>query len=75
MIFRRLRLPAVVLAMTVSLLSSPAASAAPHSSGTRRSVQRDADALRDTGVTGVAVRLETPPAAVTARSGGGTWSG
>jgi D-alanyl-D-alanine carboxypeptidase len=32
-------------------------------------VQRDADALRDTGVTGVAVRLETPSGAVTVRSG------
>jgi D-alanyl-D-alanine carboxypeptidase len=34
-------------------------------------VQRDADALRDAGVTGVAVRLETPRETVTARSGVG----
>ncbi|MFE6491743.1 serine hydrolase domain-containing protein [Streptomyces sp. NPDC057748] len=34
-------------------------------------MQRDADALRDTGVTGVAVRLETPRGTVTARSGVG----
>ncbi|GGW46608.1 D-alanyl-D-alanine carboxypeptidase [Streptomyces albaduncus] len=37
----------------------------------RSSVQRDADALRDAGVTGVAVRLETPRGTVTARSGVG----
>ncbi|WP_233228124.1 serine hydrolase [Streptomyces sp. BSE7-9] len=34
-----------------------------------RSLQRDADALRDAGVTGVAVRLDTPRGTVTARSG------
>lgn len=34
-------------------------------------MQRDADALRDTGVTGVAVRLDTPRGTVTARSGVG----
>ncbi|WP_324614126.1 serine hydrolase domain-containing protein [Streptomyces sp. XY152] len=34
-------------------------------------MQRDADALRDTGVTGVTVRLETPRGTVTARSGVG----
>ncbi|GGS26362.1 serine hydrolase [Streptomyces aureoverticillatus] len=33
------------------------------------SVQQDADALRDAGVTGVSVRLETPRGTVTARSG------
>ncbi|MEI5102741.1 serine hydrolase domain-containing protein [Streptomyces sp. PmtG] len=34
-------------------------------------MQRDADRLRDTGVTGVAVRLETPRGTTTARSGVG----
>ncbi|MCX4819910.1 beta-lactamase family protein [Streptomyces sp. NBC_01142] len=34
-------------------------------------MQRDADALRDAGVTGVSVRLETPRGTVTARSGVG----
>ncbi|WP_181009420.1 serine hydrolase [Streptomyces sp. SM11] len=34
-------------------------------------MQHDADALRDTGVTGVAVRLETPRGTTTARSGVG----
>lgn len=34
-------------------------------------MQRDTDALRDTGVTGAAVRLETPRGTVTARSGVG----
>ncbi|MFC8424216.1 serine hydrolase domain-containing protein [Streptomyces sp. NPDC057236] len=71
MIFRRSRWPAAVLVLAVSSLSSPAASAAPHPSGTGWSVQRDADALRDAGVTGVAVRLETPRGTVTARSGVG----
>ncbi|MGW4022652.1 serine hydrolase domain-containing protein [Streptomyces sp. NPDC005009] len=71
MIFRRSRLPAVVLALAVSSLSSPAVPATPYSSGTGWSVQRDADALRDAGVTGVAVRLETPRGTVTARSGVG----
>ncbi|MFE2290396.1 serine hydrolase domain-containing protein [Streptomyces sp. NPDC059452] len=69
--FRRLWLSAVVLALAASSLPSAAASAAPRSSGTAWSVQRDADALRDTGVTGVAVRLETPRGTVTARSGVG----
>ncbi|MEU3510438.1 serine hydrolase [Streptomyces longwoodensis] len=61
---------AAVLALVVSPLPV-AASAAPRPSGTAWSVQRDADALRDTGVTGVAVRLETPRGTVTARSGVG----
>ncbi|WP_331729143.1 beta-lactamase family protein (plasmid) [Streptomyces sp. NBC_01003] len=71
MIFRRSWLSAAVLALAVSSLPSVAASAAPRPSGTAWSVQRDADALRDTGVTGVAVRLETPRGTVTARSGVG----
>ncbi|ATL31384.1 serine hydrolase [Streptomyces formicae] len=71
MIFRRPWLSAVVLALASSSLSPVAASAVPHPSGASRSVQRDADALRDAGVTGVAVRLETPHGAVTARSGVG----
>lgn len=45
------------------------ASPAPRPSGTGWSVQRDADALRDAGVTGAAVRPETPRGTVTARSG------
>ena len=71
MISCRLRLSAVVLALAVSSLPSAAASATPHPSGTGWSVQRDADALRDAGVTGVAVRLETPSGTFTARSGVG----
>ncbi|MFF3211275.1 serine hydrolase domain-containing protein [Streptomyces sp. NPDC002886] len=69
MIFRRFWLPTALLALTVSSLPSIAASAAPRPSDTAWSVQRDADVLRDTGVTGVAVRLETPRGTVTARSG------
>ncbi|RPK80449.1 MULTISPECIES: serine hydrolase domain-containing protein [Streptomyces] len=71
MIFRRSWLSAAVLALALSSLPSVTASAAPRPSGTAWSVQRDADALRDTGVTGVAVRLETPRGTVTARSGVG----
>ncbi|MFI9064310.1 serine hydrolase domain-containing protein [Streptomyces sp. NPDC053429] len=71
MIFRSVWLSAAVLALAVSSLSSVAASAASRPSGTGWSVQRDADALRDAGVTGVAVRLETPRGTVTARSGVG----
>ncbi|MFD5202905.1 serine hydrolase domain-containing protein [Streptomyces sp. NPDC058375] len=73
MIFRRAFLSAAVLALAVSPLPSVAASAAPRPSGAGAawSVQRDADALRDTGVTGVTVRLETPRGTVTARSGVG----
>ncbi|MFF1409862.1 serine hydrolase domain-containing protein [Streptomyces sp. NPDC058289] len=69
MISRRSWLSAAVLALTVSSLPSAAASAAPRPSDTAWSVQRDADALRDTGVTGVSVRLETPRGTVTAGSG------
>jgi D-alanyl-D-alanine carboxypeptidase len=80
MIIRRSWLSAAVLALTVSSLPSVTASAAPRPSGTASSasasaqsssLQRDADALRDTGVTGVAVRLDTPDGTVTARSGVG----
>ncbi|MDX3504051.1 serine hydrolase [Streptomyces sp. ATCC51928] len=71
MIFRRSWLTVAVLALAVSSLPSAAASAAPHPSGTGWSVQRDADALRDTGVTGVAVRVETPRGTTEARSGVG----
>lgn len=71
MIFRRLWWSAAVLALASASLPSAAASAAPDPSGTARSVQRDADALRDTGVTGVAVRLDTPRGTVKARSGAG----
>lgn len=75
MISRRLWLSAAVLALAASSLPSVAASATPRTerrapSGTA-SVQRDADALRDAGVTGVAVRLDTPRGTVTARSGVG----
>ncbi|KFG72575.1 serine hydrolase domain-containing protein [Streptomyces mutabilis] len=69
MIFRRLWLSAAVLALALSSLPSVAASAASRPSGTAWSMQRDADALRETGVTGVAVRLETPRGTITARSG------
>lgn len=72
MISRRSWLSVAVLALAVSSLPSLAASAAPRpSSGTAWSVQRDADALRDAGVTGVVVRLETPRRTVIARSGVG----
>ncbi|GAB3967346.1 serine hydrolase domain-containing protein [Streptomyces sparsus] len=69
MIFRKFWLLAAVLVLTVSSLPSAAASAVPRLSGTAWSVQRDADILRDTGVTGVAVRVESPRGVVTARSG------
>lgn len=69
MIFRRSWLSVAVLALAVSSLPSAAASAAPRPSGTGWSVQQDADALRDTGITGVAVRLDTPRGTTTARSG------
>ncbi|GAB2455292.1 serine hydrolase domain-containing protein [Streptomyces incanus] len=71
-------LSAAVLALAVSVSPSAAASPAaprpsvpPRPSAVERSVQQDADALRDAGVTGVSVRLETPRGAVTARSGVG----
>ncbi|MGV2920159.1 serine hydrolase [Streptomyces alfalfae] len=72
MISHRSWLSAAVLALAVASLPSLAASAAPRPpSGTAWSVQRDADALRDTGVTGAAVRLETSRRTVTARPGVG----
>ncbi len=49
--------------------ASAAAPAAPPAAGTAWSVQRGADALRDTGVTGVAVRVDTPRGTVRAVSG------
>ncbi|MFJ8864576.1 serine hydrolase domain-containing protein [Streptomyces sp. NPDC102473] len=70
MISRRSRLSAAVLVLAASSLPLSAASAASPSAGAA-SVQRDADALRDAGVTGVAVRLDTPHGTVTARSGVG----
>ncbi|MFG3548100.1 hypothetical protein [Streptomyces sp. NPDC047725] len=54
MISRRARLSMAVPAPAVSSLPSVAA----HPSGGGRSVQRDADALRDAGGTGVAARQE-----------------
>lgn len=71
MVLRRSWLSGAVLALAVSSLPSAAASAAPRPPGTEWSVQRDADALRDTGVTGVAVRVDTPHGTVRARSGVG----
>ncbi|HZG03079.1 MAG TPA: serine hydrolase domain-containing protein [Streptomyces sp.] len=70
----RLSLSAAALALAVPALLAPAPPTAPGSPrppAAPSSVQRDADALRDTGVTGVAVRLETPSGVVTARSGVG----
>ncbi|MGY3203064.1 serine hydrolase domain-containing protein [Streptomyces sp. TE5632] len=72
MVLRRLSLSAAVLALAVSAVPPAAASPpAPRPSAVDRSVQQDADALRDAGVTGVSVRLETPRGTVTARSGVG----
>ncbi|MFP3989629.1 serine hydrolase domain-containing protein [Streptomyces sp. E11-3] len=71
MVFRRLWLsvvvPVVVLVLAVVALPPAAAAAEPGPSA----VQRAADALRDAGVTGVSVRLQTPSGTVTARSGVG----
>ncbi|MER8073487.1 serine hydrolase domain-containing protein [Streptomyces sp. NPDC094034] len=71
MIFHRLWLSAAVLALAVSALPPTASAATPRSSAAGWSVQRGADALRDAGVTGVSVRLETPQGTTTARSGVG----
>ncbi|MFE3740659.1 serine hydrolase domain-containing protein [Streptomyces sp. NPDC059134] len=71
MTIRRSWWSALVPALAVSLLPSAVASAAPPPSDGGWSVRRDADALRDAGVTGVAVRVETPRGTVTARSGVG----
>ncbi|GHC77200.1 serine hydrolase [Streptomyces flavofungini] len=70
-----------MLALAASALPSAAASALPRpaaegrsaqsDASPRASLQRDADALRDAGVTGVAARLETPRGSVKARSGVG----
>ncbi|WP_405656595.1 serine hydrolase domain-containing protein [Streptomyces sp. RK9] len=79
MIIRRLWLSVGALTLAASALPSAAASALPRpaaddrsaqrDAGPREALQRDADALRDAGVTGVAVRLETPRGTVKARSG------
>ncbi|WP_158719287.1 aminotransferase class I/II-fold pyridoxal phosphate-dependent enzyme [Streptomyces sp. NBRC 110035] len=72
MVLRRLSSSAAVLALTVAV--SPSAAAAPpmpHPSPVEQFLQHGADALRDAGVTGVSVRLETPRGAATARSGVG----
>ncbi|MGY1577362.1 serine hydrolase domain-containing protein [Streptomyces sp. MN13] len=74
MIFRRHRLSTAVLAtLAASTLPFPVASASatPRPSALTETVQRDADALHDAGVTGVAVRLETPRGVTTVRSGVG----
>ncbi|MEV6043019.1 serine hydrolase domain-containing protein [Streptomyces xanthochromogenes] len=71
MIFRRVWLSAGALGLALSCLPCVAASAAPVPSGPGWSLQRDADAVRDAGVTGVEVRLDTPGGTVTARSGVG----
>lgn len=72
MVLRRLSLSAAVLALALSAVPSAAASpSVPRPSAGDRSVQQGADALRDAGVTGVSVRLETPRGTVTARSGVG----
>ncbi|MDT6969481.1 serine hydrolase domain-containing protein [Streptomyces thermocarboxydus] len=61
----------IVMATTSVAVAGSAlpATAAPGLTGAARSLRRDADAVRDTGVTGVAVRLDTPRGTVTARSG------
>nr|WP_268980442.1 serine hydrolase domain-containing protein [Streptomyces polyasparticus] len=68
---RRLLLGAGVL--TLAAAGLPSAAAAPPADGSHSSakgaLQRDADALRDAGVTGVAVRLDTARGTVTVRSG------
>lgn len=79
MIIRRLWLSVGALTLAASALPSAAASALPRpvaedrpaqrDAGQREALQRDADALRDAGVTGVAARLETPRGTVKARSG------
>ncbi|MFF8382275.1 serine hydrolase domain-containing protein [Streptomyces kanasensis] len=73
MIFRRTRVPAAVLTLALSVPPSGAAAraAAPPPAPAAWSVQQGADALRDAGVTGVSVRLDTPEGEVTARSGVG----
>ncbi|WP_405894329.1 beta-lactamase family protein [Streptomyces sp. NBC_00104] len=59
---------ASAVALALALLTSLAPA---HAQGAANPLQRDADALRDTGVTGVSVRLETPHGTRTARSGVG----
>jgi D-alanyl-D-alanine carboxypeptidase len=62
------RRAATVLAVTLLAALVPAAAGATASTHSSQ-LQRDADALRDDGVTGVSVRLETPQGVQTARSG------
>ncbi|MFE4538997.1 serine hydrolase domain-containing protein [Streptomyces scopuliridis] len=71
MIFHRLWLSTAALSLAVSALPFTASAATTPSSAAGWSVQRGADALRDAGVTGVSVRLETPQGTTTARSGVG----
>nr|WP_079036949.1 serine hydrolase domain-containing protein [Streptomyces silaceus] len=79
MIIRRLWLSsAAVLALVVSALPAAGGAASAASGGATapydsadRALQRDADALRDAGVTGVSVRLDTSHGSLTARSGVG----
>ncbi|MEV5982629.1 serine hydrolase domain-containing protein [Streptomyces sp. NPDC052114] len=78
MIIRRVWLSSAALALVVSALPVGDAAAAAESAGApspsapaERSLQRDADALRDAGVTGVSVRVDTPHGSLTARSGVG----
>ncbi|MBT2507746.1 beta-lactamase family protein [Streptomyces sp. ISL-98] len=63
-----------LLTLTVALLAAllPAAGSVAAAQPSR--LQRDADALRDAGVTGVSVRLETPHGVRTVRSGVGDLS-
>ncbi|MER7762889.1 serine hydrolase domain-containing protein [Streptomyces sp. NPDC097619] len=66
----RYRISTAALALTVALLPSVAATA-PRPPAAARTLQRDAEALRDAGVTGVAVRVDGPRGALTARAGVG----
>ncbi|MEZ7002983.1 serine hydrolase domain-containing protein [Streptomyces sp. AD55] len=69
MILRRLRWPAALSALALACLPSTTASAAPRPVPGARTLQQGADALHAAGVTGVAVRLDTPRGTVTARAG------
>ncbi|MFD4693687.1 serine hydrolase domain-containing protein [Streptomyces sp. NPDC058463] len=69
MVFRRLCLSTAALTLALCALPPAAASTAPRTGPAGPTLQRDADALRDTGVTGVSVRLDAPGGAVTAVSG------
>ncbi|MGW6916879.1 serine hydrolase domain-containing protein [Kitasatospora sp. NPDC054939] len=67
MIIRRRILPAALLAVAATTLPLTPAAARPAPAPT--TLQQEADALRDTGITGVSVRVDTPRGARTARSG------